>query len=139
MIAGVWRSSGLEVDKGQARARDSLALRFDDLVDCRRADATVPPGRAGANDVVVVASTVADRFADRSIADAVALADDHRLLLVLGCVPKIVLIAIKPLCDRGLGKWDPSRDRKWLPPMRKSSRQAQSLGHNPVLEESAGL
>jgi hypothetical protein len=36
----------------------------------------------------------------------------------MGCVPKIVLIAIKPLCDRGLGKWDPSRDRKWLPPLR---------------------
>jgi hypothetical protein len=29
-----------------------------------------------------------------------------------------VLIAIKPLCDRGLGKSDPSRDRKWLPPLR---------------------
>jgi hypothetical protein len=29
-----------------------------------------------------------------------------------GCVPKIVLIAIKPLCDRGLGKWQTSCSRK---------------------------
>jgi hypothetical protein len=29
-----------------------------------------------------------------------------------------VLIAIKPLRDRGIGKWDLSRDRKWLPPLR---------------------
>jgi hypothetical protein len=36
----------------------------------------------------------------------------------IGRVPKIVLIAIKPLCDRGLGKQDPARDQKWLPPLR---------------------
>ncbi len=82
MTADVWNSAGREFENGQTGARDPLVLRFDDLIDRRHATATGLPGRADADDLVAIVCAVANRLADRAIGDAVALADDHRLLSV---------------------------------------------------------
>ena len=79
VTAGARRSAGHEFENGQTGARDPLPLGFDDLIDCRRAAATGLSGRAGANDIVAIARSIANHLADRAIADSVALADDHRL------------------------------------------------------------
>ncbi len=82
MTADAWNSAGREFENGQAGAHDPLPLDFDDLIDRRHAAATGLPGHAGANDLVAITRAVANQFADRAIADTVALADDHRLLPV---------------------------------------------------------
>ena len=82
MTADAWDSAGREFENGQAGAQDPLPLGFDDLIDRWHAAATGLPGHAGANDIVAITRAVANQFADRAIADAVALADDHRLLPV---------------------------------------------------------
>ncbi len=82
MTADARNSAGCEFENGQAGARGPLLLGFDDLIDRRHAAATGLPGHAGANDLVTITRAIANQFADRAIADTVALADDHRLFPV---------------------------------------------------------